>query len=182
MSAWQFFYDNGAIYIDPTPEQQQDREDRAKELAEAEEMAERLGWRSLWVHDQDGELDRPTDEAGNPFGEEVFVCDLVDANGDHLACLCGIWDPSEAYCRIVAAELAEDALSALPGIDRLFLAAQDAYGAFQKAEKAFYAELVRVNGAWVADAVDITNFAEADMDTVRDIMADWRKAYPEVTK
>lgn len=43
-------------------------------------------------------------------------CDLHDADGNLLASLCGIWDASADYRRVVQAELALEAIDAIEGI------------------------------------------------------------------
>lgn len=45
------------------------------------------------------------------MGHEILCAELHTEDGDHLASLGGIIDPGGAICRVVEAELAQEALS-----------------------------------------------------------------------
>lgn len=77
-------------------------------LAKAEHEAQERGWFVGWVAD-----DEPWDcDCGNPDcnPDEVLGCVLYDSQGEVLESLWGIGDPGNAYARLVAAELALEAL------------------------------------------------------------------------
>lgn len=80
------------------------RREGAEELAHAEAVAGREGWKCGWEHDDlpwDGDCEAPS---------EILCAVLYDAAGNILASLGGIGDPSDDYRRVVAAELAIEAL------------------------------------------------------------------------
>jgi hypothetical protein len=113
-----FFYEHNAYCHAPDESAESGRTRAAILSAFAERESERRGWYVNWSIDQDADTTSTDDYcvSGNPQWEAV----LYDAERQYLASLCGIdfaedysySDPSgEPYVRIVAAELAQDALS-----------------------------------------------------------------------
>jgi hypothetical protein len=87
------------------------------DLARAEAYALDHGWTTEWVGDDSGsdalgdhEYWCSNAKRGKCDGHYVFGCVLNDNNGEHLASLWGIIEPSSAYERVVEAELASEAL------------------------------------------------------------------------
>lgn len=77
--------------------------------AKAEIAAEERNWTYDWSHDEDP--DRSWEEdAGYQGPGEYFICQLLDGEGDTLEVLGGIVDPDDNYRRVIAAELAGEAL------------------------------------------------------------------------
>jgi hypothetical protein len=93
----------------------------ALKYAKAEDWAEDQGIEAYWEHDEEPDLSlMDEDERANV--KEVLCCRLIDNSEEHYDIsqlsprqissltlagpLCGIIDPSRAYARIVAAELA----------------------------------------------------------------------------
>ena len=98
-----FFYAQGGFSYDPkveSPEQGMAR--CARELARAETYS-RDWFETEWVDDPTAD---PLDWDGDgPMGERAYGC-IVKANEEQFCSLWEIWDPSYAYRRVVAAELA----------------------------------------------------------------------------
>lgn len=115
--AEQFFYDHAGYGYDPASETPEDGRARgAVVLARAERTARNLGWFVDWEIDPDADT-TPTDSyfvSGNP----QWTATLYDTNGDVRGSLCGIdfaevyevTPQSDPYARVVAAELAAEAL------------------------------------------------------------------------
>ena len=78
-------------------------------LARAERYARNNDWEAEWVADDDADLSWMSDE-GRSEPHEVLGCILRDSNGNVLASLWGITDPTFGYTRVVEAELASEAL------------------------------------------------------------------------
>lgn len=79
-----------------------------RELARAEQQARRRGWTVEWDYDPE-----PYDPGDNTdyVPNEVYWARLVDQDGETLASLGGIDDPTPEYRRVVEAELADEALA-----------------------------------------------------------------------
>jgi hypothetical protein len=103
----QFFFDNSgwAQFPDENPDHARAR--NAMQLAQAERLAVRNGWHVCWVQDSDA---LETDPDGGP----VYGALLRDGKNESLGSLWGITlegsPPGDPYCRVVAAELADEAL------------------------------------------------------------------------
>jgi hypothetical protein len=83
------------------------------DLARAERYAQQHGWTVTWEDDPDADwswLDQPGFEKERDRPHEVYFAVLRDAKGKVLASLGGIFDPDEKYMRVVASELALEAL------------------------------------------------------------------------
>jgi len=78
-------------------------------LARAEQHARDNAWDTEWVADDCPDLSWMSDEERSQ-PHEVLGCILRDANGNVLASLWGITDPDNGYMRVVAAELASEAM------------------------------------------------------------------------
>ena len=78
-------------------------------LARAEQYARDNGWEAEWVADDCPDVSWMSDEERQD-PHEVLGCILRDANGNVLASLWGITDPTVGYMRVVAAELSEEAI------------------------------------------------------------------------
>jgi len=108
--AFQFFFQH-AGWVDGR------RAIGAWSLARAERQAARAGWRAVWVADEDHDRGPQDWGAGKSEIErwaasahECYGCVLQDETGTTLGSLWGIWDPDSDYRRVVAAELAAEAL------------------------------------------------------------------------
>lgn len=75
-------------------------------LARAEREMRRRGWFVNWYPD-----DTPWDGDDDYVPDVVMIASLHDRDGNVIGSLGGIADPSAEYMRVVAAELASDALS-----------------------------------------------------------------------
>jgi hypothetical protein len=116
--AEQFFYEHAGYSHALDESAESGRARAAILLAFAEHESESRGWYVNWSIDQDADT-TPTANyyvSGNPQWEAV----LYDAERRHLASLCGIdfavdysgTDPSaDPYARVVAVELAQEALA-----------------------------------------------------------------------
>src|SRR5262245_58257864 len=104
MTPTTFFFRNAGYSYNPKNETRiQGRWRCARDLAAAEQHAARMGWTATWEWDAmewDGE---------GPAPHEVLGCVLKNADGEILASLWGIGDPSRDYRRVVEAELAAEA-------------------------------------------------------------------------
>jgi len=109
-----FFYDNAGYSHgqDETPEQGRIR--CAKDLSEAEAIAARLQWAYEWDWDECPDLSWMSDEEREQE-HEVLCCRIVDPENPRysLASLGGIVDPDSNYRRVIEAELAAEAITAL---------------------------------------------------------------------
>lgn len=115
--AEQFFYDHAGWGYDPATETPEHGRARgAMHLADAEKHAARKLWSVEWEIDPDADTE-PTDSyfvSGNP----QWCATLYDEGGNVLASLCGIdfaephdvTPEAEPYARVVAAELAYEAI------------------------------------------------------------------------
>jgi len=112
-----FFYEHGGFsWVPATQTKEQGMQESAQRLAAAEAFAREADWYFEWDLDAPGRmLDRPQGENGEPIGDECFYCQLLDKDGEMLECLCGIWDPSREYRRVVEAELALQAMAEKAG-------------------------------------------------------------------
>ena len=79
----------------------------AEDLARAEEIANEQDWKVEWSNDLDEYQMGEAEEQPN----EVLTAVLKDGQGNVLASLSGIGDPSREYQRVVEAELAAEALA-----------------------------------------------------------------------
>lgn len=82
---------------------------QAKELANAEQKSYERGWKVNWEDDPEG-MDSIGDIDPHTIKEILFAA-LVDEDGNVLASLGSIVDPTRKYRRVVEAELALEALS-----------------------------------------------------------------------
>lgn len=97
----------------------------ALSLAGAEAAAQRLDWSFEWAPEMLGydeflgDHEYWCDDAKNGIehDHEVFYCTLDTPDGEMLQSLGGIIDPSEAYRRVIEAELASEALHELRKAD-----------------------------------------------------------------
>jgi hypothetical protein len=109
---FQFFRDNAGYIVG-------ERALGALRLAQAEQYAQVNGWEFEWTNDFDGCIGCDCNSESCPCstGEfhEVYVAVLRDEDGHVLASLGGICQPESdpAYRRVVNAELALEALSAM---------------------------------------------------------------------
>lgn len=91
----------------------------AVELAEAERAADKADAYCKWELDLDGDAsfvdDWPSEERKEwkQQEHECLSCTLCDKDGMVLASLCGIWDPTDDFRRVVEAELAQEALGSI---------------------------------------------------------------------
>lgn len=113
---WQFFRLHGASRIGFNGSD-------ALALARAEMHAQNEGWDVRWTEDEGADWDWMDDSKANEpheafcadlFGPEPEPCECCgnQARRPLLASLCGIFDPSDEYRRVVAAELALEAMEA----------------------------------------------------------------------
>ena len=110
-----FFYQHAGYSHNPETETaEQGRLRCAVELAEAETIAERLGYSFEWEWDSDPDLSWMSDEEREQ-DHEVLCCRIPDPDTPRysLASLSGITDPDRSYRRVIEAELASEAITAL---------------------------------------------------------------------
>lgn len=109
-----FFYDHAGWSHGPEESSEAGRLRCAESLARAEIEAERRGWFVDWGTDCDAEPCYETCErAGTEHTHEILCAVLCDADRHVLGSLGGIIDPDKTYGRVVAAELADEALTEL---------------------------------------------------------------------
>ena len=103
----QFFHDHAGWShgVDERPEA--GRVHGARRLAVAEQRSRDLCWRVVWEQD-DIRVNHPDDEVPPQTCEQAV---LLDADDEVRAILGCVDDPSEAYRRVVAAELAQGVLA-----------------------------------------------------------------------
>jgi hypothetical protein len=114
----QFFYDHAGYSYDPATESGEHGHARcAIELARAERLAEVKGWRVVWEDDGDFERYCACDDDDCPAKTgPAYGAVLYNDSGDVLGSLWGITFErghdygDDPYARVVAAELAWDAL------------------------------------------------------------------------
>lgn len=80
----------------------------ARSLAAAEREGKRRGWNVEWEYDP---LPYDMGDAETEMPNEVLVAVLKDQQGNVLASVGGIGDPSRQYRRVVEAELMSEALN-----------------------------------------------------------------------
>jgi hypothetical protein len=112
-SAVRFFYSNAGFYHDPKVEtRNQGRWRCAREMARAERESYVRGWHVGWS--EDWTCGSHIKEFGaDCYPKEPATCEsaiLVDADDNVLASLGCIDDASDAYRRVIEAELAVEAL------------------------------------------------------------------------
>ncbi len=110
-----FFYLNAGYSHDPKTETaEQGRIRCARQLAEAEEISERMDWEFDWAWDECPDLSWMSDE-DREQEHEVLCCRIPDPKNPRysLATLCGITDPDSKYRRVIEAELASEAIAEL---------------------------------------------------------------------
>lgn len=111
----QFFYREAGYSYDPKTEtERQGRMRCARALASAEIHAEQNGWIVEWVPDPDADrswMDEETRrENQEAFGAILYTeCSACGSKQTAVASLWGIFEPSDEYRRVVAAELALEA-------------------------------------------------------------------------
>jgi hypothetical protein len=103
--ATRFFYAHAG-----GPVNQTQRKLYARQLAEAEQYANDNDWQVYWEGDPEP-YEMGDAEESPP--REVYVAKLVDGEGRVLTTLGGIGDPSQAYQRVVEAELVLDVAGSL---------------------------------------------------------------------
>lgn len=111
-----FFYEHAGYSYDPKTETaEQGRMRCAKELAEAESIASRLGWEHSWEWDDSGcsgcDCDSEDCACSSGAEHETLGCVLKDEHGKVLASLWGICGATDTYRRVVEAELSDEALA-----------------------------------------------------------------------
>lgn len=112
--AQQFFYREAGYSYDPAKEtERQGRERGARRLAKAEREAREAGLRFVWETDTDGCIGCTCESNGcKCFTEEpheCLVCLAYDAEGTLAGSMGGVCEPTQAYRRVVEAELALEA-------------------------------------------------------------------------
>jgi hypothetical protein len=100
MRAYRFFHENAVGIVG-------ERAIGAMLQVRAEREAAERDWCFCWEPDYDDSAD------GNTTPRERFSCLLRDFEGNVLARLGSIGDPSPDYCRVIEAELAAEALSVM---------------------------------------------------------------------
>ena len=111
-----FFYLNTGYSYSPNETAEQGRIRCARQLAEAEEIGQRLGYIFEWEVDECPDLSWMSDE-DREQEHEVLCARIVDPENPRysLASLCGITDADSNYRRVIEAELASEAIA---GLDR----------------------------------------------------------------
>lgn len=102
LRAYRFFFANAGYIVGH-------RAECALGLARAEQHARDNDWQPEWVDDDCADLSWMSDEEQRQ-PHEVLGCILRDPAGHVLGSLWGITDPDHDYMRVVAAELAGEAL------------------------------------------------------------------------
>lgn len=102
LRAYRFFFEHAGYVVG-------ERAQCALSLARAERYARDNDWNADWVADDCPDLSWMSDEEQRQ-PHEVLGCILRDADGNSLGSLWGITDPDNAYMRVVAAELASEAM------------------------------------------------------------------------
>lgn len=105
----QFFYDNAGYSVAPGETTEQGRERCAIALATAETWAVENGYE--WYEGQDVNADLSwMDEDERDEAEVIYIL-LMDENAHVVQSLHGITNPTNAYRRVVRAELALEAMA-----------------------------------------------------------------------
>ena len=113
--AFTFFLANAGFSYDPKTETPAKGRARcARQLAKAERDAAALGFTFEWDYDQEGcigcSCDSPDCKCSTGEDHECLSCLCRNADGEVVASLSSICEPSREYRRVVEAELAEEAL------------------------------------------------------------------------
>lgn len=112
LRAYRFFFEHAGYIVG-------ERALCALNLARAELYSRENDWQTDWVADDDADLSWMSEEEQRQ-PHEVLGCILRDACGNVLGSLWGITDPDNAYMRVVAAELASEALYSERQIDSVY--------------------------------------------------------------
>lgn len=86
-------------------------------LARAESYAAERGWSFDWPEDNDADWSW-MDKREKERPHEVYACVLRDADGRAIESLWSIFDPDDAYIRVIQAELALEAMCREQELDR----------------------------------------------------------------
>jgi hypothetical protein len=107
--AEQFFYDNAGYSYGIGENPETGRRRCAREMAKAEQFAKDARLKAEWRRDYDAD---PDDWDGDgPLGTKAYWCALYTLDHRHTsASLCGIWDPTPEYRRVVETELASEVM------------------------------------------------------------------------
>jgi hypothetical protein len=109
--AYRFFFTNAGYIVGQ-------RAQGALSLARAEQYANENDWEAEWEWDECPDLSWMS-ERELEQEHEVLCCVLKDGDGNVLASLCGITDPDSSYRRVIAAELAAEALHSQRELNRI---------------------------------------------------------------
>lgn len=112
---YRFFLEQAGYSYDPKTERPIDGKRRcARELSKAERHSLDNGWYVEWWQDENGcsgcDCGAVDCRCSNGDEHETLGCVLKDEDGDVLASLWGICEPSREYRRVVAAELALESM------------------------------------------------------------------------
>lgn len=143
-AAVNFFFENAGWSYDPKKETSDQGKLRcAQALAHAEAEARKRGWSVCWDYDPEP---YQRGDAEERVPDEVFVAILYDENTIPRASLGGIGDPTPEYRRVIAAELAHEALleEKDPRESRSALSPND----FTDPEKACAKPIIAAIGRW----------------------------------
>lgn len=115
-TAIKFFAKQAGFSYDPkTQTKAQGKAQTARHLARAERTAASLGFTFEWEYDLEGYhgCDCGSDDCACPTGaeHEVLGCIMRNADGEVIASLWGICQPSREYARVIMAELASEGLN-----------------------------------------------------------------------
>lgn len=105
--AFKFFYRNAGWSYGPNETSNEGRRRCAHDYEKAELWATKNGYRFDWQDDPDCSGD------GDDTPEERKACIMTDEDGQVVASLWGIGDPSGEYMRVIEAELAVEAMDNL---------------------------------------------------------------------
>lgn len=112
LRAYRFFFANAGYIVGH-------RAECALNLARGEQHADENDWTADWVADDCADLSWMSDEEQRK-PHEVLGCILRDPAGHVLGSLWGITDPDREYMRVVAAELASEAMVEEQRIARVY--------------------------------------------------------------
>lgn len=96
LRAYRFFFEHAGYIVGQ-------RAQCALGLARAEQYARDNDWEAEWIPDDDADLSWMTEEEQRE-PHEVLGCILRDSDGNVLASLWGITDPTFGYTRVVEAD------------------------------------------------------------------------------
>lgn len=112
---WFFYREAGYSWNPQTQTRRQGRAETARKLAKAERDARALGYTFEWEYDQDGcigcDCGNESCDCFTGTEHECLCCVARDANGNVVASLGSVCNPSREYRRVVEAELASEALA-----------------------------------------------------------------------